>query len=68
MTKTDLKRRTEMAYDEKTLKPLHKLTERGKIEYELMLERKADEILYKHDHPVKAALEKIKDLLKSALG
>ena len=48
-----------MAYDEKTLQPLHALTERGVEEYHRLLERKADEILYRHSHPVKYFFRKI---------
>ena len=42
-----------MVYNEKTLKLYHSLTEKGEKEYYLMLEKKADEILYKAKHPLK---------------
>jgi len=45
-----------MAYDEETLEALHPLTEQGKQQYQQLLERKADEILFKHQHPLKWAV------------
>ena len=48
-----------MAYDEETLKPLHGLTEEGRLEYDRLLEEKADEILYRHSHPVRHFFKKI---------
>ncbi len=49
-----------MVYDAKTYVCLHKLTDKGKENYEAMLEAVADEILFRHEHPVRWMLEKIK--------
>ena len=46
-----------MAYDE-DLRPCHGLSKEGKASYEKMLERKADEILFKHEHPFKWFVQK----------
>lgn len=48
-----------MVLDEE-LRPLHQLTESGKEHYRAFLEEKADEILFKHKHPVKWIAQKIK--------
>lgn len=53
-----------MAYDTKTLEILHGLSQEGQIEYQKMLERKADEILFKHQHPFKWTAMKIAEMLK----
>lgn len=50
-----------MAYDTHTLEVLHALTPEGKEYYHQMLEQKADEILFKHEHPLKWAILQIKD-------
>lgn len=50
-----------MAYDE-DLRPCHRLSKEGKASYEKMLERKADEILFKHEHPIKWIVLKAKEL------
>ena len=42
-----------MVYDSKTNEPLHKMTKEGEEAYRLMLELKADEILFKAKHHVK---------------
>lgn len=42
-----------MVYDTETLEALHGLTEEGEVEYRKMLERAADELLFKSQHPVK---------------
>ena len=42
-----------MVYDSKTNEPLHKMTKEGEEAYRLMLELKADEILFKAKHPLK---------------
>lgn len=42
-----------MVYDTKTLEPLHGLTEQGIISYQMLLGRKADEILFRHKHPIR---------------
>lgn len=49
----------DMVYDEKTLQAMHPLTEEGQKAYSEMLERKADEILYRHKHPFKYLIRKI---------
>lgn len=46
---------------DKDLKPLHKLTEVGEEHYKKFLEEKADEILFKHQHPFKWFMQKIAD-------
>ena len=52
-----------MVYDTKTLKPLHPLTEEGKQAYAQMLERAADEILFKSKHPFKYWTRRIRNLI-----
>lgn len=42
-----------MVYYEKTLEPLHELTPLGRETYIKLLELRADEILFKHKHPVR---------------
>ena len=49
---------------DKDLKPLHKLSRSGEEQYREMLEKEADEILFKHKHPFKWAMQKVKDLFK----
>lgn len=51
-----------MAYDTKTLEVLHRLTSQGQEHYQKMLEEKADEILFKHEHPIKWIMLKVKQL------
>ena len=51
-----------MVTDEE-LRPLHELTEEGKKNYNDFLEKAADEILFKHQHPFKWMLSKMKDML-----
>ena len=51
-----------MVIDKEELKPLHKLTRKGEEEYKMMLEKKADEILFKHAHPFKWAMQKVKEM------
>lgn len=53
-----------MVYEEKTLKICHKLTDIGEKHYREILESKADEILFNHQHPIKAILNKIKSIFK----
>jgi hypothetical protein len=48
-----------MVYYNKTLIPCHKLTKEGALKYHLLLEKKADEILYRHQHPFKWFFEKM---------
>ena len=51
-----------MAYDTKTLEILHGLTLEGQENYQAMLEKKADEILFKSKHPLRWAMSKVKDI------
>ena len=53
-----------MVFEENTLRILHELTEDGKIRYQKYLEQKADEILFRHDHPLKYIYEQIKEWIK----
>ena len=48
---------------DKDLKPLHELTEEGKQAYSDFLEKKADEILFKHQHPFKWLFVQVKEAL-----
>ena len=41
-----------MVFEENTLRILHPLTEEGKIRYQKYIEQKADEILFKNEHPL----------------
>ena len=50
-----------MVIDNKELKPLHELTEEGKRNYQKFLEDRADEIIYKSEHPFKYFFGKILD-------
>ena len=45
-----LMRNNDMVLDEE-LRPLHGLTEKGKEDYQRFLEQKADQILFRHNHP-----------------
>lgn len=49
-----------MVFEENTLRILHPLTEEGKIHYEEFLKQRADEILFKNDHPFIFLFDKIK--------
>ena len=49
-----------MVLDE-DLCPLHRLTKKGEEQYHQYLETVADEILFKHDHPVRWFIEKLKE-------
>lgn len=49
------------------LRPLHPLTNKGEKQYRQLLESMADEILFKHAHPIKWFFEKIKDFICDAL-
>ena len=42
-----------MVYETKTMDPCHGLTQEGADMYRLMLELKADEILFKAKHPIR---------------
>jgi hypothetical protein len=50
-----------MVYDSKTFQILHNLTEDGLDNYREMLEREADRILFKHQHPFKYYWQKLKE-------
>ena len=54
-----------MVYETDTLKICHPLTKEGEREYRLLLERKADEILFKSLHPVKYWVRRILNLVKT---
>ncbi len=41
-----------MVYNSKTFEIYHKLTEEGEEAYRQMLEKEADKILYKNEHPI----------------
>ena len=51
-----------MAFYSDTLEVLHDLTPEGEEHYHKMLEQKADELLFKHQHPVKWLITKAKSL------
>ncbi len=53
-----------MVYDSKTYVCLHKLTDKGKENYEAMLEAAADEILFRHQHPFRWMLQKMKEIFQ----
>ena len=53
-----------MVFEENTLRVLHPLTEEGKIRYQKYLEQKADEILFKNEHPLIYLYKQIKDWFK----
>ncbi|MBP5784782.1 MAG: hypothetical protein J6W16_04280 [Methanobrevibacter sp.] len=52
-----------MVLDE-DLCPLHGLTKKGEEQYHQYLESIADEILFKHQHPFKWIIEKMKEYFK----
>lgn len=51
-----------MVYDTNSLKPCHDLTSDGWMSYFAMLERKADEILFKRKHPIKYWWQRLRNL------
>ena len=53
-----------MVYKTKTLELCHKLTKDGEEAYQELLKKEADEILFKHQHPILWILGKIYDLFK----
>ena len=53
-----------MVYETHTKQVVHALTEKGKEAYRLLLELKADEILFKAKHPVKYWLQRLRNLWK----
>lgn len=50
-----------MVYYAKTFELLHELTEEGEKAYQKMLEFAADELLFKHKHPIKYWLQRIRN-------
>lgn len=42
---------------------MHPLTKQGEDAYHLFLEKTADDILFKHEHPVKWTWQKVKEAL-----
>lgn len=54
-----------MVYYTDTLIPCHRLTRSGEIEYRKMLEEKADEILFKHEHPVRYYLGVVREFFRN---
>jgi len=53
-----------MVYMSDTFEPCHGLTETGKAEYEKLLGLAADEILFRHAHPVKYVLARIAEFFR----
>lgn len=53
-----------MVFEENTLRILHQLTEEGKIRYQKYLEQKADEIIFKNEHPLIYLYKQIKEWFK----
>lgn len=51
-----------MVYDSETFQNLHNLTEEGLENYRNMLEKEADRILFKHQHPFAYWWQKFKEL------
>ena len=47
---------------DKELRPLHQLSKQGEEAYKKFLEDEADEILFKHAHPFKWIITKVKEL------
>lgn len=56
-----------MVYDSETYEICHHLTKDGKKRYREILEKAADEILWRHEHPVKAFFKDVKDWLDELL-
>ena len=54
-----------MVYETKTLELCHKLTEEGEREWRILLERKADEILFRAKHPLKYWAQRLRNLIKN---
>lgn len=52
-----------MVYISDTFELCHKLTPLGKERYEQLLEKEADKILWKAEHPVLAFADAVKDFL-----
>lgn len=57
-----------MVYETDTLKLLHGLTPEGETLWHEFLEKKADEILFRHEHPVKYVAGKAVDIMRRAFG
>ena len=54
-----------MVYDSKTHELFHPLTQEGEEAYRLMLELKADEILFKSKHPFKYWIQRLVNFIKT---
>lgn len=54
-----------MVYNSKTFEIYHKLTEEGEEAYRQMLEKEADKILYKNEHPILYFFNKIIEFFKN---
>lgn len=57
-----------MVYETDTLRLLHELTPEGETLWREFLEKKADEILYMHEHPVKYSAGQIADFMRRVFG
>ena len=53
-----------MAYFTDTLEPCHRLSDEGEMHLRMLLELKADEILFKHKHPIRYWLQRFVNLLR----
>lgn len=53
-----------MVYYKDTLEPLHNLTEQGEELLKQLLEQRADEILFKHKHPIKYWFQRLRNWIK----
>ena len=53
-----------MVYYTNTLKPLHELSNAGEELHRKLLEQKADEILFKHKHPIKYWRQRLRNWWK----
>jgi len=51
-----------MVYDSKTYELLHRPTPEGRALYRVMLEEKATELIFKHEHPFRWFFQKLKEL------
>lgn len=56
-----------MALDE-DFRPLHHLSKVGEERYQAFLEMKADELLFKHEHPLKWLVQKIREWIDSCFS
>lgn len=51
-----------MVYDSKTYELLHRPTPEGLVLYREMLEEKATELIFRHEHPVRWFFIKLKEM------